>query len=65
MNFIKHYTKLALFAAVVLMAATSCNENQVAEAPVCNGATTVVGSHLQSGVYIVKVGNKALKFIKK
>ena len=33
MNFIKHYTKLALFAAVVLMAATSCNENQVAEAP--------------------------------
>ena len=39
--------------------------NQVAEAPVCNGATTVVVSHLQSGVYIVKVGNKALKFIKK
>lgn len=32
MNFIKHYTKLALFAAVVLMAATSCNDQQAAEA---------------------------------
>jgi outer membrane protein len=33
MNFIKHYTKLALFAAVVLMAtASSCNEKP-AEAP--------------------------------
>ena len=33
MNCIKHYTKLALFAAVMLMAATSCNEKQTAEAP--------------------------------
>ncbi|MBR5686026.1 MAG: OmpH family outer membrane protein [Muribaculaceae bacterium] len=33
MNFIKHYTKLALFAAVVLMASTSCNDNKTAEAP--------------------------------
>ena len=39
--------------------------NQVAEAPVSNGSTTVVVGHLKSGVYIVKVGNKALKFIKK
>jgi len=39
--------------------------NQVAEAPVSNGSTTVVVSHLKSGVYIVKVGNRALKFIKK
>jgi prefoldin subunit 5 len=39
--------------------------NQVAEAPVSNGSTTVVVSHLKSGVYIAKVGNEALKFIKK
>lgn len=39
--------------------------NQMAEAPVSNGSTTVVVSHLKAGVYIVKVGNKALKFIKK
>ena len=32
MNFVKHYTKLALFAAVMMMAATSCNEKK-AEAP--------------------------------
>ena len=33
MNFIKHYTKLALFAAAVLMmSATSCNDKP-AEAP--------------------------------
>jgi hypothetical protein len=38
---------------------------QMAEAPVSNGSTTVIVSHLKSGVYIVKVGNKALKFIKK
>ena len=38
MNFIKNYTKLALFAAVVLMAATSCNEKQTAEAPKADGA---------------------------
>lgn len=38
---------------------------EVAEAPVSNGSTTVVVSHLKSGVYIVKVGNKALKFMKK
>lgn len=38
---------------------------EMAEAPVANGSTTVVVSHLKSGVYIVKVGNKALKFIKK
>ena len=32
MNFIKHYTKLAMFAAVMMLAATSCN-NKPAEAP--------------------------------
>ena len=37
MNCIKHYTKLALFSAVVMMAATSCNEKQVAEAPKASG----------------------------
>ena len=39
MNFIKHYTKLALFAAVLLMAsATSCNDKP-AEAPKAAGGT--------------------------
>jgi len=38
MNFIKHYTKLAVFAAVMLMAATSCNEKQAAEAPKAAGS---------------------------
>ena len=34
MNFIKHYTKLALFAAIVLMmSAASCNDKPAAEAP--------------------------------
>ena len=33
MNLFKHYTKLALFAALVMVAATSCNEKQAAEAP--------------------------------
>ena len=38
MNFIKHYTKLALFAAVVLMlSAASCNEKKTAEAPKAGG----------------------------
>ena len=40
MNFIKHYTKLALFAALVMMAATSCN-NQPAEAPKTEGGAAV------------------------
>ena len=33
MNFIKHYTKLALLAVAVMMAVTSCNGNSDAEAP--------------------------------
>ncbi|MBR3452795.1 MAG: OmpH family outer membrane protein [Muribaculaceae bacterium] len=41
MNFIKHYTKLALFAAVVLMAATSCNDQQAAEAPKAAGGAAL------------------------
>ena len=40
MNFIKNYTKLAVFAAVVLMAATSCNEKP-AEAPKASNAAAV------------------------
>ncbi len=38
MNFLKNYTKLALFAAVVLMAATSCNEKKPAEVAKAGGA---------------------------
>ena len=38
---------------------------QMAEAPVSNGQTTLFVGHLKTGVYVVKVGNKALKFIKK
>ena len=38
---------------------------QMAEAPVSNGHTTLSVGHLKAGVYVVKVGNKALKFIKK
>ena len=40
MNFIKNYTKLALFAAVVMMAATSCNDKP-AETPKANGGTAM------------------------
>ena len=38
---------------------------QMAEAPVANGVTTVQVGHLKAGVYVVRVGNKALKFTKK
>ena len=38
---------------------------QMTEAPVNNGHTTIFVGHLKAGVYVVKVGNKALKFIKK
>lgn len=37
MNFIKHYTKLALFAAIVLMATSSCNDKPAADAPKAAG----------------------------
>ena len=40
MNFIKHYTKLAVLAVVLLMAATSCN-NKPAEAPKTAGGTAL------------------------
>ena len=40
MNFIKHYTKLALFAAVVMMSINSCN-NKPAEAPKPAGEAAV------------------------
>ena len=43
MNFIKHYTKLALFAVVVLMvASTSCNDKP-AEAPKASAGTGLEG----------------------
>ena len=38
---------------------------QMTEAPVNNGHTTIFVGNLKAGVYVVKVGNKALKFIKK
>ena len=42
MNFIKHYTKLALSAALVLMmTAASCNDKPAAEAPKPNGGVAV------------------------
>ena len=37
----------------------------VAESTVSNGITTIHVAHLRRGVYVVKVGNKALKFFKK
>ena len=40
MNFIKHYTKLALLAALVLVATTSCNEKP-AEAPKATAGGTL------------------------
>ena len=41
MNFIKNYSKLAVFAAVMLMAATSCNDKQTAEAPKAAGGAAL------------------------
>lgn len=38
---------------------------QVAKAAVRNGVTTIQVGHLTSGVYVVKVGKKSLKFLKK
>lgn len=38
---------------------------QVAAAAVANGATTVYVGQLPAGVYVLRVGNKALKFTKK
>lgn len=38
---------------------------KMAAAPVSNGTTTISVGHLMTGVYIVRVGNKALKFFKK
>lgn len=40
MNFVKHYTNLAMFAAVLLMAATSCNDKP-AEDPKASNAAAV------------------------
>ncbi len=37
----------------------------VGKAPVCNGVTTIHVGNMKSGVYIVKVGKKSLKFNKK
>ena len=38
---------------------------QVAAAAVANGVTTVYVGQLPAGVYVLRVGNKALKFTKK
>ena len=38
---------------------------EAASAPVVNGTTAISVTHLPTATYIVKVGNKALKFIKK
>ncbi|MBQ6080257.1 MAG: OmpH family outer membrane protein [Muribaculaceae bacterium] len=38
MNLFKHYFKLAMFAAVVMMATTSCNDKPAVEAPKSEGA---------------------------
>lgn len=38
---------------------------QVSEAPVANGVTTISVSRLPAGVYVLRVGNKSLKFSKK
>ena len=38
MNLFRHYFKLAVFAAVVMMASTSCNDKPAVEAPKSDGA---------------------------
>lgn len=38
---------------------------KVAQSSVSNGNTTIQVGHLNSGVYVVKVGKKSLKFVKK
>lgn len=43
----------------------SVGGKKVAEAGVNYGATTIQVGHLTTGVYVVKVGNKSLKFVKK
>lgn len=43
----------------------SANGRMMTEAAVNNGVTTINVEQLIKGIYIVKVGNKALKFIKK
>lgn len=43
----------------------SANGKQVAQAPVADGVTTVQVGHLTKGIYVLKVGHKSLKFVKK
>ena len=43
----------------------SANGQLMLEAPVANGATTINVEQMARGVYIVKVGRKSLKFIKR
>lgn len=43
----------------------SANGQMMTEASVCNGVTTINVEQLIKGIYIVRVGKKALKFIKK
>ena len=43
----------------------AANGQQVAASSVANGVTTINVAGLIPGVYVVRVGNKALKFMKK
>jgi hypothetical protein len=52
-------------AAATRAAVYSANGQLMLEAPVANGATTINVEKMARGVYIVKVGRKSLKFIKR
>jgi len=43
----------------------SADGRQVAQSAVSNGVTTILVGHLTHGIYIVKVGKKKLKFMKR
>ena len=51
--------------AATRAAVYSANGQLMLEAPVANGATTINVEQMARGVYIVKVGRKSLKFIKR
>ena len=51
--------------AATSAAVYSANGQLMLEAPVANGATTINVEKMARGVYIVKVGRKSLKFIKR
>ncbi len=43
----------------------SLDGKKMTESAVANGATTVYVGQMPAGVYVLRVGNKALKFMKK